>query len=81
MSKAQPGHAHFISGQSVEHECIVGIWAVGNGNLASVGRRTTVRVIFGIYCDAHASTLLARRRRTATAAAAITLITSANTNQ
>src|SRR5712692_9437140 len=81
MSKAQAGDTHLVSGQSVEHECIVGIWTVSDGNLASVGRRTAVRVILGFYCDAHTSTLLARRKRTATAAAAITFITSANTNQ
>src|SRR5580700_6451385 len=82
VGEAQPGHANFVRGQAVEHECIVGVGAVRNCDLTNLTIAGGMEA--GLFRGAgwrHACTLGARRRRTATAAATRTLITSANTNQ
>jgi hypothetical protein len=41
MVEAQAGDAHLVGGQSVEHECVIGIWAVGHGNFTNWRRYGT----------------------------------------
>src|SRR5258708_5788623 len=34
MGKVQAGHADFVGRETVEHESVVRVWAVGHGNFA-----------------------------------------------
>ena len=44
MSEAQPGNAHLVGGQSIEHEGVVGVGAVRDADLAS-GRSAARRIL------------------------------------
>ena len=87
MGEAQPRYAHFVGGKSIKHEGIIGIGAVGDRDLAKLRVSPFFRWNFGgdflrrRTQLGHAWTLGSRLIRIAIAAAAITLITSANMNQ
>ena len=91
VGEAQPGDAHLVGGQRIEHESVVGVGTVRDADFT--GRRTPVRRIFGFRCgcggrisrrgfdETHACSLRTRCHPVETPAANMTLITSANTNQ
>src|SRR5439155_23977651 len=82
MRKTQSRHTDLVRRQGVEHECIVGVRTVGDGDFADAARRIfQLRNLGGRVANAHISTLRTRRQPVVMPAASITLIISAKTNQ
>src|ERR1700757_57983 len=80
MGEAESRDAHLVGREPVEHERVVGVGTVRDGDFARGELRVCGDLTRGTR-NAHARTLGARLIRTATAAASRTFITSANTNQ
>ena len=45
MREAQSGHANLVGGESVKHECIIGVGAVSNRDFANVGGLNASRIL------------------------------------
>jgi hypothetical protein len=51
MGELQPVHANLVRGQAIEHERVIGIWAVRNRNFTSPRRCVCNGLTAGCHID------------------------------